>query len=198
MEKVRQRLGAVLPIDAEVAISHCLCDQTIVSCFYRKLQNGRVTIMRKVSIRVAKPGQRLARDITTDMGHVLLRAGRELNAPLIDKLKMKGVDTVFIEDRRTEGIRPVETLEPEARLDAIQRIRRSMASISKDSSIQARAVTPSLGETFRNIFRALLTSLSVREAMLINLTDLYVKDDYLFNQSINVAVLSIIMGISKG
>lgn len=154
--------------------------------------------MRKVSIRVARPGQKLARDITTDKGHVLLRAGRELNAPLIDRLRTQGVDTLFIEDRLTEGIRPIETLEPEARSEAIRRIRHSMANISKDSTIPARAVIPSLGETFREIFRALLSSLSVREAMLINLTDLYVKDDYLFNQSINVAVLSIIMGISKG
>jgi hypothetical protein len=61
--------------------------------------------MRKVSIQIASPGDMLARDIITDNGNVLLRAHRELNTVLLDRLTKLGIDTVYIEDKLTEDIR---------------------------------------------------------------------------------------------
>jgi hypothetical protein len=57
--------------------------------------------MRKVSIKIARLGEKLARDIITDNGNVLLRAGRELNTVLLQRLGKLNIDTIYIEDKLT-------------------------------------------------------------------------------------------------
>lgn len=154
--------------------------------------------MRKVSIQIVKPGERLARDIITDNGNILLRAGRELNTVLLDRLSKLGVDTVYIEDRLTEDIRPFESLNETTRLQTLKTVRHTMLRAARDPSIESRAAAPQLGALFRDVFKRLLEAMSARDSMLVNLADLHVNNDYLFTQSINVATLSILMGLSKG
>ncbi|SEC56637.1 HD-GYP domain-containing protein [Paenibacillus sp. GP183] len=153
--------------------------------------------MRKVSIQVVNPGDKLARDITMDNGNALLVSGRELNTVLIQRLKAQGIDTVYIEDKLTEDIRPFETLNEETRLRTIQAMRHSV-TLTEDPVLDARAAVPKLSSIFRDVFRGLLNDIMQQGPMLIHLADLFVTDDYLFHQAINVTALSIIVGVSKG
>jgi HD-GYP domain-containing protein (c-di-GMP phosphodiesterase class II) len=159
---------------------------------------GTGSEMRKVSIHVVSPGDVLARDIITDKGSALLRAGRSLSDFIIERLKLQGIDTVYIEDTLTEDIRPSETLNEETRLFTMRMVRQSMIQVANNVEIENMIAVPRLGKVFRDVFKRLLGALSKQDTMLIHLADLYVKEDYLYHQSINVAALSIIMGITKG
>lgn len=154
--------------------------------------------MRKVSIKVVNTGEKLARDIVTDNGNVLLRAGRELNNVILERLTKLNIDSIYIEDNLTEDIRPSESLDEHTRIQALNTVRHTMMRAASDPSIESRAAAPQLGAVFRDVFRRLLEAMSTHKSMLVNLADLHVSNDYLFNQSINVATLSILMGLSKG
>jgi HD-GYP domain-containing protein (c-di-GMP phosphodiesterase class II) len=154
--------------------------------------------MRKISIKIARPGEKLARDIITDNGNVLLRAGRELNNIILERLSKLSIDSIYIEDKLTEDIRPSESLNEDTRVQALTTVRHTMLRAASNPSIESLAAAPQLGAIFRDVYKRLLEAMTAHEPMLVNLADLHVSNDYLFNQSINVATLSILMGLSKG
>lgn len=154
--------------------------------------------MRRVSIQSARPGDRLAKAVLRENGHVLLGAGVELNDRFIARLRDMGVDILFIEDQQTEGIMPAETIREETRRSAVESIYSTMNTIIELPSTRGRAVLPDLGRTFRNVFSSIFQDVVRREDVLVNLTSIHTTDAYLFHHSVNVAVLAGIIGIAKG
>ncbi|RXZ84064.1 HD-GYP domain-containing protein [Paenibacillaceae bacterium] len=154
--------------------------------------------MRRVHIGSVKAGDKLARPILRENGHVLLGQGIELNDRFIDRLQGMGVDFVYVEERDTEDIVPEETIRDETRQKAINSIYTTMTTIMDFSGTRGRAVVPELGRTFRKVFGDILQDLIGRKDTLVNLTNIHIKDAYLFQHSVNVAILAGIMGVAKG
>ncbi|MBD2844899.1 HD-GYP domain-containing protein [Paenibacillus sp. IB182496] len=154
--------------------------------------------MRRLHIASVQAGDRLARPILRENGHVLLGQGVELNARFIQRLQDMGVDTVFIEDRATEGIEPEDTLRDETRKQAVDAMYKTMNGIMDLPSTRGRAIAPEMGRTFRSVFGSIMQDLVGRKDVLVNLTQIQTADAYLFQHSVNVAVLAGIMGIAKG
>ncbi|GLX66291.1 HD-GYP domain-containing protein [Paenibacillus glycanilyticus] len=155
--------------------------------------------MRKLQIGSVKPGDKLAKPIFQDNGRVLLGEGVELNDRYINRLQNLGVDVVYIEDGKTEDLIPEETLRDETRRQAVEAIYKTMNTFKDQSVImKGRAIAPDLGRTFRNVFGQIMTDLTARPNMMVNLTNIHVADAYLFHHSVNVAMLAGVLGIAKG
>ncbi|MUT68461.1 HD-GYP domain-containing protein [Paenibacillus sp. NEAU-GSW1] len=154
--------------------------------------------MRRVQIGLVKPGDKLAKPIFQDNGSVLLGEGVELNERFINRLHTLGIDVIYIEDGLTEDLVPDETLSDETRRHAADVIYKTMNSFKEQSPIKGRAIAPDLGRTFRNVFGEIMTELSTRPNVLVNLTSIHTTDGYLFQHAVNVAVLAGVMGIAKG
>jgi HD-GYP domain-containing protein (c-di-GMP phosphodiesterase class II) len=105
---------------------------------------------------------------------------------------------VFIEDNYTFDIFPDEVINEETRRNALVTIQNTMKALVDRPSIFGLAATPKLGSIFRKVCGDIMKDIELRQDIMINLQNLYVKDDYLFHQSINVTVLAIMIGISKG
>jgi hypothetical protein len=67
--------------------------------------------MPKIPISHARPGQKLARAITTSSGVLMMQAGAELTASAIARLRNLGIDTVSIADDTTNAGRDGPSLE---------------------------------------------------------------------------------------
>jgi hypothetical protein len=52
--------------------------------------------MPRITLSRAQPGQKLTRPIVTSSGVVMVQAGAELTATLIDRLRGMGIDTVVV------------------------------------------------------------------------------------------------------
>ena len=52
--------------------------------------------MPKITLSRAQPGQKLTRPIVTSTGVVMVQAGAELTATLIERLRGMGIDTVVV------------------------------------------------------------------------------------------------------
>jgi HD-GYP domain-containing protein (c-di-GMP phosphodiesterase class II) len=154
--------------------------------------------MRKVNIVSAKPGDKLARPVLQENGSVLLGAGVELNDRFIERLKMLGVDALFIDDPMTADLEPTTAIRDETRKQAAEAVYKTMGSLMNQPAIKGRAIAPEMGRTFRSVFGQILQDLITREDVLVNLTSIQVADGYLFQHSVNVAVLAGIMGLAKG
>jgi len=154
--------------------------------------------MRRVHISMVKAGDRLARPILRENGNVLLGVGIELNDRFIDRLRGMGIDVVYVEDGMTEDIVPDEVVRDETRKQAVDQIYKTVGSLMDMPANRGRAVAPELGRTFRNVFGAIVQDLVNRKDVMYSLTNIHVADAYLFNHSVNVAILAGIIGIAKG
>ncbi|MBB3108515.1 HD-GYP domain-containing protein (c-di-GMP phosphodiesterase class II) [Paenibacillus phyllosphaerae] len=154
--------------------------------------------MRRAHISSVKPGDKLGRAIFQENGNVLLGDGVELTQRFIDRLTNMGIDMVYIEDPFTEDLEPSNAISDETRKKAISTVHKTMTSLMDAPTTRGRAIAPEMGRTFRNVFGQLLNDLAAREELLVSLTNIQATDAYLFNHSVNVAILAGIMGVAKG
>lgn len=154
--------------------------------------------MRKVHISTAKPGDRIAKTIFTESGNILLGTGIELSERFIERLKNMGIDTIYVEDKHTEDIIPEDIIRDETRKKAVESVYKTMTTLMDTPSVKGRTSLPDLGKTFRSVFGEILSDISSRREVLVNLSNLHTLDGYLFHHSVNVAVLAGIIGVSKG
>ncbi|QGG57648.1 HD-GYP domain-containing protein [Paenibacillus sp. B01] len=154
--------------------------------------------MRKVQLDRIQPGATLAKPIFREDGNVLLGEGMPLSERFIQRLRDLGVDIVYIEDELTAGIEPNETLREETRRKAAAAMHKLVADQMSQSAVKGRAARPELGRVFRSVFSEILNDVMRREDVFAGLSEINTHDSYLFQHSINVAVLAGIIGIAKG
>ncbi|MCX7923948.1 MAG: HD-GYP domain-containing protein [Clostridia bacterium] len=146
--------------------------------------------MRKVLLENVEPGAKLARDIFSFEGRVLLTSGVEIRKDYIERLKHSGVTEVYIEDELSHGIEVCDVVRHKTREEAKGVVKKLMESCAFTNSIN----TSKVKELIDRIIDELLTN----EDILLNLTDLKTVDDYTFEHSVNVCILALITGIGLG
>ncbi|WP_127533550.1 HD-GYP domain-containing protein [Paenibacillus kobensis] len=154
--------------------------------------------MKKVNIHQIKPGDKLAKPVLQENGNVLLGAGVELNERFIERLRKLGVDMLFIEDPFTEDLEPPEVIRDATRQKAMDAIYKTVANFKDQNYMKGKTVAPEMGRTLRQVFGDILNDVMLRGDVMVNLTNIHVTDAYLYQHSVNVAILSGIIGIAKG
>lgn len=154
--------------------------------------------MKKLHIGSVKPGDQIARHVFSDHGKILLGRGKILTPLYILKLKNMGIETIYVEDVLTDDITPDEPISDHMRSQSTIQVEKEIAQLIEQPQLKERAAVQNLAKVFQLIYKNLLEQIRDKGGMMLNLSDLHVKDDYLFQQSLNVAAISIILGISKG
>lgn len=154
--------------------------------------------MKKVHIDLVKAGDVIAKTIYQDNGNVLLGIGMELTDRYINRLRDMGIDYLFVEDPLTEGIVPEEPISEATRKAAVNEVYQTMNAFKSNDLSKGKVIAPNIGKNFRDIFGSIMSELSTRNNMIENLTTIHSADSYLFQHSVNVAVLSGIIGLAKG
>jgi len=154
--------------------------------------------MRRVHIDRLQPGDVVAKTIFGDNGNVLLGMGVELTGRYIQRLHNIGIDYVYIEDKMTEGIVPDEPISEATRSKAVSEVHKTMHSFKSADMTKSKTIEPNIGRNFREVFGSIMADLSARESIVVNLTSIHSQDSYLFQHSVNVAILAGIMGMAKG
>ncbi|GEB34430.1 HD-GYP domain-containing protein [Brevibacillus parabrevis] len=154
--------------------------------------------MRKLHITSVKPGDIIAKSIFQENGNVLLGLGVQLTERYIERLKQLGIDTLYIQDKRTEDIIPEDTIRDETRKEAVDTVYKTMTTLMDQPQIKRRTSLPDFGGTFQKVFREIMQDLSSRKDVLVNLSNLHVMDGYFFHHAVNVAVLAGVVGLAKG
>ncbi|QAY66890.1 HD-GYP domain-containing protein [Paenibacillus protaetiae] len=154
--------------------------------------------MRKIHIDQVNQGDKLAKAIFQENGHVLLGEGVELTERYISRLRMLGIDVIYIEDGRTEDLIPEETIQEDTRRQAIDTVYKTMMEFKDNHIVKGRTIAPDMGRKFRSAFGEIIQDLASRPNVLVTLTNIHTLDAYMFQHSVNVAVLAGIIGIAKG
>lgn len=134
--------------------------------------------MRYIDIDKVNPGMVLATEVFDDDGRVLLAANTKLTKEYIIRLSIRGYQGVYIEDELSRGIEIDEVISVELRNKAAYAVKEgnldSLKSIAKDIVSQL---------------------LDKDKSISLDIQDLRTYDNYTYKHSVNVAVISTIIGI---
>lgn len=133
--------------------------------------------MRFVPIDRAEPGMQLSKTIFDADHRILLGAYMELTEEFISKLQQRGLPGFYIEDKLTKDIIINEAITEELRGKAVS----CLVNGDIDSTI--------------SVAREIVEQLKTSDIISLDLIDLRTFDEYTYRHSVNVAVLSTLLGI---
>lgn len=134
--------------------------------------------MRYINIEKVESGMVLAKEVFDDDGRVLLAANTILTKEYIIRLSIRGYQGVYIEDELSRGIQIDEVISIELRNEGAKAV--------KEGNID------SLKSIAKNIVSQLLEK---DKSISLDIKDLRTYDNYTYKHSVNVAVISTIIGI---
>ena len=143
--------------------------------------------MRKVHIDDAAMGVRLAKAIFSSEGNILLASGTELKESYIDRLKAHNITEVYLDDDISRDIIVEDIVCEQTRHEAKALVKNLMNNYKVSCAIDVDKVK----DIVNNIIEELLSSRDI----LVNLSEIRSVDDYTFEHSVNVCILSLIIGI---
>jgi HD-GYP domain-containing protein (c-di-GMP phosphodiesterase class II) len=123
-------------------------------------------------------------------GEILLREGVRMRDTYIRRMKTLGIPGAYIDDELSADIEVVSALSEELRARAIKSISDCYSKAANSQILSPRDVI-SLRVTAESIVDEILS----RGDVVLNLMDLKVYDSYTFYHCVNVAVLSVVMGL---
>lgn len=136
----------------------------------------------------------LASDLIKEGRKVMLRKGVQLNELLIAKIGQLGFQGVYILDDLSRDLEVAnvisDTLKYKAKAD-IQSL-----YISIQNKTESRAI--SALELMSKVISDIVDEILYNRKLMVNVVDLRTFDDYTFSHSVNVAVLSVVMGVALG
>ena len=136
--------------------------------------------MRYIRIEEAEPGMLLAKGVFDGYSRMLIAKKRPITAEYIEKLKERGYLGFYIEAEFSKGIEIEETSSVELRNRGAEALRKK----DIDASLQVAT----------DVVKQILAS----DSITLDMVDLRTFDDYTYRHSVNVAVLSTIIGMGLG
>ncbi len=161
--------------------------------------------MRLISINSVRPGTTLGRTLYDNDGRVLIKRGVELSETLISSVKRLGIYSLYINDKYSD-VEIEDIIKPEFRQKAIVTLKHTFQTFQNYSkyidnvsySKQDTALVKKRNqyiEQIKEMAREMLEQILSNKQVMINLVDIKSMDNYTYQHSVNVAVLSIVLGI---
>lgn len=154
--------------------------------------------MRLVSTTSCPEGSKLAKPIFNEQGLVLLGEHVELTLAILRRLDQYGISHVYIHDGRTDDIVVEDAISEETRKRAVQEIRSNFKQLMDQKGKQHGLNVVRLGKQFKDLVNLIVDDLGRNPQAMLMLTDMSVKDHYLFQHSLNVCLYSTILGMAHG
>lgn len=160
--------------------------------------------MRLVPLECIRENSLLGKNIYTADGRVLLRAGVELTSIRLKKIKDLKIFYLYIIDEYSSA-EIEDVIKPELRQKSISVIKEVFSDIERISSVHKfeKRKLSEYSQKEQNYFNSinqvaeeLLENVLSNKNVLLSLVDIKNMDNYTYAHCVNVAVISIIIGIS--
>lgn len=149
--------------------------------------------MRFVPTSCLRDGMVLARSLYGKDQNLLLNRGQIIKDSYADKIHKLGYQGVYITDSLSDDIVVESVISDQLRLCAVKTIKDVFINSNK-KEYQPDDV---LANT-KKVVDDLIDEILLNRNLMVNMVDLKIFDDYTFFHCVNVAVLSLVVGISLG
>lgn len=138
------------------------------------------------------PGMALGQDIYDGAGRLLLAKHLLLNAEYISNLEFMGFPGIYIDDEFTRGIELQEVICPQVKSQALKMVYELFTFDTDGEEMSATEVK------IQKTVEAVVENIIHNGDVMYNMMDIKNYDDYIYFHSINVGVLSIMVGSRYG
>ena len=146
--------------------------------------------MRFIPTFCLREGLILGKSIYNNLGGLLLKAGSEIKGPYIEKVIELGFQGLYIDDDISKDIEVENVISDELRLETISKLKNMFMNAKNNKSIDKNM------KEISSMTEEMVDELISNRNLMVNMVDIKSFDNYTFYHYVNVAVLSIIMGIS--
>lgn len=150
--------------------------------------------MRFIPSNCLKPGQILGSDLIFDKHRVLLRQGVALTTPLINKIRLLGFQGIYVDDDLSRHLQIQTVVSDDLRYRAQSEVRSLFVTVETSKPYTVDSHIRAMNSMITNIVDEILANKNV----MVNVIDIRAYDDYTYSHSINVAILSVVLGAVLG
>ncbi|TCT15540.1 HD-GYP domain-containing protein (c-di-GMP phosphodiesterase class II) [Natranaerovirga pectinivora] len=150
--------------------------------------------MRYVPIDNVTEGMVIGKSLFDLQQQLLLREGSEIKRAYIHKIQSLGIQGLYIQDEVSKEIEIKDVISDTLRHKAVNAIKNVCIFSEQDLKKNSKTSFKDMKNIVKNIVEDIISN----KDTIINLIDLKNYDDYTYYHSVNVAVISIVMGISYG
>ena len=143
----------------------------------------------RIPIKKLKPGMIVSQSIYNKNGGSYLIKGQPLNDQYIKQLGRIGIPTVTVtsSDPNLKLPPPEDVVQEKTRVTAIKKVFDAFKSVEETGRLDAAAMQDVSDQIIMDLFK--------RKENLVQLTDIRLHDTYTFAHSVNVAILSAMLGM---
>lgn len=148
--------------------------------------------MRYVPILCLREGMVLAKSLYGGDGGLLLQKGQVLKQSYISHMARYGFQGVYIVDKLSEEIEIKAVIDDE--------LRNSAARVVRDLYVQTltTGIRRNTADKAKAVVHGIVEEIAKNRDVMVNMIDLKSYDDYTYYHSVNVGVLSIVVGVALG
>ena len=145
--------------------------------------------MIHIPIKKLKEGMITAQSIYNPLGAIYLTKGVELNPKYIERLKKSGLDGVTVTslDPKLKLAPPADIVQEKTRISAIHNVATAFQNVEDHGTLDPKPL--------QDISETILLDIIEQQRTLVQLTDIRLHDTYTFAHSVNVAILSALLGV---
>lgn len=118
-------------------------------------------------------------------GQILLRQGVKLTKRYIAHLQDHFIDVIYISTG--SDVAPDDVISDQTRIKALTETKRVLSQVKRGAELEVEQV--------HEVLIGIIDELLLQDDLMINLVDIRSHDEELFHHSVNVAILSVIVGI---
>lgn len=161
--------------------------------------------MRFVSCSCLRDGMVLGKTLFGKKGEILLTEKTVINNKYIRKIRELGYNGLYIEDDLSKEIFQVNVINDSLRNKAVQSIKNTFIDIKKinKTGVKFTEDTPLNSKVNYNsqqqmqfLVEDMVNNLTENPNIMVNMVDLKMFNDYTFYHSVNVTILSIVLGMA--
>jgi HD-GYP domain-containing protein (c-di-GMP phosphodiesterase class II) len=146
--------------------------------------------MRYISVSRIEEGMVLGQDIFDLKGFLLLRHGQKLYGNYIERLKNMGVIGVYIADESTQDIEINPVIDDAKKMAAVNNVKNLFMSASRGTALSLKLMDDAV-----NSVQDMVESIFFCKDPVYDVREFKVSADYNFYHAVNVATISMIMGV---
>lgn len=143
--------------------------------------------MRYVPTFCLREGMQLGKNIYSSEGVTLLAQDVILTSEYIQGLVKLGINGVYIEDTISRDIQVKNVISDELRIKAVKSIKEIYNNYGNVTGVL---------NTVERLARSIMFEILNSKSIMVNMIDIKTFDDYIYSHSVNVAVLSSVVGLA--
>jgi len=149
--------------------------------------------MRFVPLNCIREGMVSAKQLFGKNGELMLNAGSVIRESYIEKIKDLGYNGIYIDDELSKDIIAKDLISDNIKSEAIKLLKRTFFQFENQKDISEEEIC-----NIERLVNNILDEIISNNEIMVNIIDIKVFDDYTFYHSLNVALLSLVIGLSLG